>query len=63
MSLGDSADGRVARHLGYQINVESVEGGLKTHAGCSHGGFASGMTRADHNYVEMFGERHPLFLF
>ena len=62
MSFGDSADGGVAGHLRDQVDVQRVEGGLQAHAGCGHGGFASGVAGADHDYVEMFGElRHPGF--
>ena len=58
VALGDSADCWIARHLGDQVDVERVEGGLQPHAGGGHGGFASGMSGADHDYVELFGELH-----
>ncbi len=58
VSLGDSADGGIARHLGDQVDVQRVESGLQAHAGGGHGGFASGMSGADYDYVELFGEVH-----
>ncbi len=58
MSLGDAADGGIAGHLRDQVDVQRVERGLQAHAGRGHGGFASGMSGADHDYVELFGELH-----
>ena len=63
MALGNSADGGVAGHLRNEVDVQRVEGGLQAHAGRGHGGFASGVSGADHDYVEMFGEGHLWFLF
>ena len=63
MALGNSAYGGVAGHLRNQIYVQRVEGGLEAHARRSHGGFASGVTSADYDYVEVFGEGHLWFLF
>ena len=50
--------GGIARHLGDQVDVERVERGLQAHARGGHGGLASGMTGADDDYVELFGELH-----
>ena len=57
--LGNAADGRIAGHLGDEIDVEGVERRLQAHAGCGHGGFAAGVSGADYDYIELFGEgRH-----
>ena len=58
MSLGNAADRRIARHLRDQVDVERVESSLQAHARRGHGGLASGMAGADHDYVELFGELH-----
>ena len=58
VSFGDTADGRVAGHLGDQVDVEGVEGGSKSHARRGHGSFASGVTGAHDNNIELFGELH-----
>jgi hypothetical protein len=62
MSLGNSPDGGVAGHLCDQVDVQRIKRSIQTHAGCGHGGFATGVTGAHHDYVEMFGEGHPWFL-
>ena len=58
VSLGDAANGRIARHLCDQVDVERVQSGLQAHARGGHGGLAPGMAGSDHNYVELFGELH-----
>ena len=63
MAFGNSTYSGVAGHLRDQVYVQRVEGGLQAHAGRGHGCFASGMTSANHDYVEMFGEGHLWFLF
>ena len=50
----------IARHLRDQVDVQRVERGLQAHACGGHGGLASGMAGADHDYVELFGERHDI---
>jgi hypothetical protein len=61
VSFRDAADSGVAGHLRDQIDVERVESGLQTHAGGGHRGFATGMSGADHDYIELFGELHFKF--
>ena len=56
VSLGNAADRRIAGHLGNEVDVEGVEGGLQAHAGGGHGGFAAGVSGADDDYIELFGE-------
>ena len=63
MAFGNSAYGGVAGHLRDQIYVQRVEGSLQAHAGRGHGGLASGMTGANHDNVELFGEGHLWSLF
>ena len=63
MAFGNSAYGGVAGHLCNEVYVQRVEGGLEAHAGSGHGGFASGVTSANYDYVEVFGEGHLWFLF
>jgi hypothetical protein len=59
MSLGNAAYRRVAGHLGDKIGIQGKQGGLQAHAGCSHGGFATGVAGTHHNYIELFAEaRH-----
>ena len=61
VAFGDSADGGVAGHLRDEVEVEREECGAQAHARGGRGGFAAGMTRADDDYVELFGERHSLY--
>jgi hypothetical protein len=56
VSLRNTADGGIAGHLGNEIDVQREKGGLQAHAGGSHRGLTSGVTGADHNYVEVFVE-------
>jgi hypothetical protein len=63
MAFSYSANGWVAAHLGDEVKVHGDEGGLEAHAGGCHGGFAAGMTCADHGYIVLFGERHPRLLY
>src|SRR5690242_9654370 len=56
MSLGNPAHRRIARHLRDQIDVQREQGCLQPHARTGHRGLASGMSSADNNNVEMFGE-------
>jgi len=63
MAFGDASDGRVAGHLRDEINVQSVERGLEAHAGAGNGGFASGVSGADDDHVEMFGELHEVLFY
>jgi hypothetical protein len=59
MTLRDSADSRIAGHLRDEIDVERVESGLQAHACACHRSFASGVSGADYDDVELFGElRH-----
>ena len=58
--FGDAADGRIARHLRDQVDIERVQRGLQAHARGGHGGLASGMAGADDDYVELFGELHSI---
>jgi len=59
VSFGDTTHGGVAGHLGDQVGIQSKQGGLETHAGGRHGGFAAGMAGSDHDYIELFTEwRH-----
>jgi len=61
MALGDASNCGVAGHLRDQIHVERVESRLQAHAGAGHRGLASGVTGADYDNVELFGElRHLL---
>jgi hypothetical protein len=62
VTLGHTADGRIAAHLRDQVEVHGDDGGLQAHAGGSHGGFATGMARAHDHDIVLFGESHP-FLF
>jgi hypothetical protein len=55
-----SADGRVAGHLGDEVEVQGAERGAEAHARRSHGGLAAGVTGADDDDVEMFGKGHGL---
>ncbi len=59
VSLGNAADCRIAGHLRDEVDVERVEGGLQPHAGGGHGGFAAGVSGANDDDIELFGElRH-----
>jgi hypothetical protein len=63
MAFGDTADGWVAAHLGDEIEVHGDERRLKAHASGSHGGFATGVTGADHGDVVLFGESHQALFY
>ena len=58
MSFGDPSNGRIAGHLGDQVEVEGVEGGLQAQARRGHGGLASGVAGAHYHDVELFSELH-----
>ena len=58
MALGYAADGRVAGHLGDEVEVEREEGRSEAHARCCGGGFAASVACADDQDVELFGESH-----
>ncbi len=56
--LGNPTHRWIAGHLRNQIDVERVERRFQAHACGGHCGFASGMARADHDHIELFGEPH-----
>ena len=56
VSLGNAADGGIARHLRDEVDVERVERSLQAHASGGHGGLASGMAGANHHNVIGFSE-------
>ena len=55
MSLGQSANRRVAGHLADGISVHRQQQSLATHPCCSQRGFDSGMAGTDDNDVVCFG--------
>jgi hypothetical protein len=59
VALGHAADGRVATHLGDEVEVHGDERGLEAHARGGHGGLAASVTGADHSNIVLFGESHP----
>ncbi len=63
VALGYAADGRVAAHLGDEVEVHGDERGLQAHARRGHGGLAAGVTGADYNDVVLFGKSHPIPLY
>ena len=56
VSLGNAANCGVARHLRNEIDVEGIKSGLQTHAGRSHGGFSSSMTRPNDHDVKLLSK-------
>ena len=54
----DSTDGRVTGHLSDQVDVQGVEGSLEAHTSSGHGSLAAGVSSADYDYVDLFGELH-----
>ena len=52
VALGDAADGRVAGHLGDEVQIHGDHGGAAAHAGGGAGGFAPGVSGADDDDVE-----------
>src|SRR6266545_2033571 len=50
----NSSDGRVARHLGDQVETECDDGSLRAYYGGGVRRFASGVSRSDHHHVELF---------
>ena len=63
MAFGNAADGRIAAHLGDEVEVHGNERGPEAHTRGGHGGFASGVTGAHNDDVVLFGERHPALLY
>src|SRR5579863_595298 len=51
LALADTADSRVAGHLADVIEVQSEHQGARAHAGGGEGGFDTGMTGADDDYI------------
>ena len=58
VSLGDSADRRVAAHLRDQVEVQRKDGRAQPHARRRHSGFAAGMPCADDDDVVLFRKSH-----
>src|SRR6266851_6476668 len=58
VSLRNTANRRITRHLRNQVDVQCVERGLQSHARRGHRGLASSMAGADNNYVELFRKLH-----
>jgi hypothetical protein len=56
VSFGNPADCRIAGHLRDQIGVQGEQRSVQPHAGRGHGGFASGVSSADYDDIELFGE-------
>ena len=61
VSFSDSAYGGIAGHLGDQIDIQRKKCRLQAHARCGHRGLTSCVTRADHYYIELFGEFHSRY--
>ena len=62
VAFGDAADGGVAAHLGDQVEVKGEQGGAQAHAGGGDGGLAAGVSGADDDDIELFGEGHGSIL-
>ena len=61
MTFGDTADRRIARHLGDQIHIHRVQRRLQTHSrGCVRR-FTAGMTRTHNHDVVFFVKHHSYF--
>jgi hypothetical protein len=54
MPLGESADGRVARHLSDGICIHGKQQSLTAHSGSSQCGFNPGVTGTDNYDVILF---------
>jgi hypothetical protein len=63
MAFGNSAHGGIAGHLRNKVYVQRVKGSLQPHAGRGYRSFASRVTGADYDHVELFGEGHLWSLF
>jgi hypothetical protein len=61
MAFGDSPDGRIARHLADQIQVQSNESGLYAQTRGGRSRFTSRVPRADNDYIKGFVETHGYF--
>jgi hypothetical protein len=55
MPLGGAADRRIARHMSYGLERERTQTDANTETGCRMRRFASGMTSADDDDIEVFG--------
>jgi len=58
MSLGDSADRRIARHLRDAAQIEGKKRRLHPHPGCRHRRLAPRMAAAYHNHIKNLIESH-----
>ena len=58
LSLGDAADGWVTAHLRDGVAVGGEQRGACSHARCGECGFATGMTGADNEHVEVVSGGH-----
>ena len=54
--LGNSAHGRIARHLADQVEVDGAERGLQPHAGSGHRGFSARVSCAHNHHIVLFSE-------
>jgi hypothetical protein len=50
-AFGYPADGRIARHLTYCLEILSQQEGSRTAAGSKRGGLSASMTTTNHNYI------------
>src|SRR5689334_3629789 len=60
MSLRDSANRRIARHLSDQIEIQRNQSSLRTQTRGGRRRLAARMAGANHDYVEYFIKRHDL---
>ena len=63
VALGHAADGRIAAHLGDEVEVHGDERGLEAHARGGHGRFAAGVPGAHHDDIVLFSKSHPILFY
>jgi hypothetical protein len=61
MPLRNSTNRRIATHLRNQIQIQRKDRRAQTHPRGRHRRLATSVTRANDDYVKLFGEGHSLY--
>jgi len=61
MTFSDSANGGIARHLSYKIQVKSEKRRSRSEPGCGRCGFTTGVTATYYDHIKRLIENHKDF--